>query len=541
VVGDPLVSPPHRQLAGAKDEAAAVSKLLSTKFEVEQPDSNPSALQVLAGLYKQPYRIVHLAGHGHYEAPTTAGGKARSGMVLDNGVLLTAVEVGQMQQVPELVFLNCCHIGQTGPEAGPRPPAVEFNRLAASVSRELIQMGVRAVMAAGWAVQDAAAKLFAETFYNSMLNDGETFGRALKFARNVTRDGYPRSNTWGAYQAYGDPDYRLDPTGAGGLAADLGRVDVAEFVEAVRDIGRSAAGGNASRKSGTEKLRGLVKDCPRNWLEQTDVQMAIGDVYGSLGEFEEARRYLLIALGGEGGASTTTLRAVEQLANFEARLADQIPDDQFERSRELHKSAVGRLERLLTVSETAERYNLLGSAHKRRAAAERNPRTARRALSQAADNYRRAHELNLKRQGLDPYSTLNWLTVATLLGEQLSEADELIERCEATGRERFLIDRDFFTAVAWADARLVRTLMQGQLGAEADDGAAETELRELQSRYHEVIERTVPSARELDSTCCHIEVISIVVGTLGSGRREAKAAAERLTRLSRAISGDPRS
>ena len=37
--------------------------------------------------------------------------------MLDNGVFLTAVEVGQMQQVPELVFLNCCHIGQTGPEA----------------------------------------------------------------------------------------------------------------------------------------------------------------------------------------------------------------------------------------------------------------------------------------------------------------------------------------------------------------------------------------------------------------------------------------
>ncbi len=31
-------------------------------------------------------------------------------------IFLTAVEVGQMQQVPELVFLNCCYIGQTGPE-----------------------------------------------------------------------------------------------------------------------------------------------------------------------------------------------------------------------------------------------------------------------------------------------------------------------------------------------------------------------------------------------------------------------------------------
>ena len=86
-------------------------------------------------------------------------------MVLDNGVFLTAVEVGQMQQVPELVFLNCCHLGQTGPDAAaPRTPAVEFNRLAASVSRELIEMGVRAVVAAGWAVKDDDAKEFAEKF-----------------------------------------------------------------------------------------------------------------------------------------------------------------------------------------------------------------------------------------------------------------------------------------------------------------------------------------------------------------------------------------
>src|SRR5262245_66120750 len=100
-------------------------------------------------------------------------------MVLDNGVFLTAVEIGQMPQVPELVFLNCCHIGQTGPEVTGNPPSVQFNRLAASVSRELIEMGVRAVVAAGWAVRDDVANRFATMFYEKML-DGETFGDALK-------------------------------------------------------------------------------------------------------------------------------------------------------------------------------------------------------------------------------------------------------------------------------------------------------------------------------------------------------------------------
>ncbi len=175
-------------------------------------------------MFKKPYRIVHLAGHGHYEPPTTPDGKARSGMVLDNGVFLTAVEVRQMQQVPELVFLNCCHIGQTGPEdrRPARGPAVEFNRLAASISRELIEMGVRAVVAAGWAVRDDAAKDFATVFYEKMLG-GETFGRALGLARTHTYDMFGDCNTWGAYQAYGDPDYRLDPSGTAQRRRDWAR------------------------------------------------------------------------------------------------------------------------------------------------------------------------------------------------------------------------------------------------------------------------------------------------------------------------------
>ena len=211
VVGDPIVNPPFRQLAGARAEAQAVAEMLRGQFEVTYHEEPLTALDVLAGLYAKPYRIVHLAGHGHYESPTTPGGKARSGMVLDNGVFLTAVEIGQMQQVPELVFLNCCHIGQTGPETPGNSSSVEFNRLAASVSRELIEMGVRAVVAAGWAVRDDAALDFAKAFYKAIL-DGETFGRALKSARRDTWQRFSDCNTWGAYQAYGDPDYRLDPT-----------------------------------------------------------------------------------------------------------------------------------------------------------------------------------------------------------------------------------------------------------------------------------------------------------------------------------------
>ena len=53
VVGDPLVSPPFRQLPGAAAEADAVYEQLRRRFDVDSPVKKPSALDVLAGLYEK--------------------------------------------------------------------------------------------------------------------------------------------------------------------------------------------------------------------------------------------------------------------------------------------------------------------------------------------------------------------------------------------------------------------------------------------------------------------------------------------------------
>ena len=56
---------------------------------------------------------------------------------MGNGMRLTAAEIQQLRVVPDLVFINCCYLGvmDVKPEA---------NKLAASISMELIKMGVRA-------------------------------------------------------------------------------------------------------------------------------------------------------------------------------------------------------------------------------------------------------------------------------------------------------------------------------------------------------------------------------------------------------------
>jgi len=71
-------------------------------------------------------------------------------------------------------------------------------------------MGVRAVIAAGWPMDDAAAKTFARCFYEQLLN-GVPFGESVHTARKETFGSHGGVNTWGAYQCYGDPNYRIHP------------------------------------------------------------------------------------------------------------------------------------------------------------------------------------------------------------------------------------------------------------------------------------------------------------------------------------------
>ena len=113
--------------------------------------------------------------------------------------------MARWRSFPDLVFLNCCHLAKT--DARP----VAHNRLAYSIARELIEIGVRCVVCAGWAVDDDAAATFAETFYQGILHEELPFGDAVFEARKETYRKYGGSITWGAYQAYGDPGWRINP------------------------------------------------------------------------------------------------------------------------------------------------------------------------------------------------------------------------------------------------------------------------------------------------------------------------------------------
>ena len=159
-----------------------------------------NARTVVNALFEKPWRIVHIAGHGI----PGEGGKP-GGVVLSNGTFLGPDEFGNLRTVPELVFVNCCHLGSAD-DGQLLNTGYDRAAFASGVAGALIGIGVRCVVAAGWAVDDDAASVFAETFYRSLLR-GNRFIEAVGEARAAAHDRSPDLNTWAAYQCYGDADW----------------------------------------------------------------------------------------------------------------------------------------------------------------------------------------------------------------------------------------------------------------------------------------------------------------------------------------------
>jgi len=327
-----------RALAGAEQEALTISAMLSrAMFTVGQViGADFSASDVLAALYKQPYRVLHISAHGIFNM-CHADGQLHSGIVLSDGVLITAAEIESMEFVPEMVFLNCCHLGQVDGTVR------DGNRLAASIARELIDIGVRCVVVAGWAVDDALAQFFGERFYENMLNRGMPFGDAVFEARQAVWGKNPRDITWGAFQAYGDPMWLVDPRGD----VDARRVDATapvfvspdelldELARIRVDVTRKQqpqSGGSGS--AAIERVKSLLaKRCPAEWLQLPGVMSVLGATWRDLDCPEEARKALLAAIQAEDRAGVVPIRDIEQLANIEARLGEKMAKAEIDAAR----------------------------------------------------------------------------------------------------------------------------------------------------------------------------------------------------------------
>ncbi|MCU0387381.1 MAG: CHAT domain-containing protein, partial [Chitinophagaceae bacterium] len=173
VVADPELNGFLSQLGGAYREGMMAADMFKNNAYHTHSLLKANAGEILNELMCRNYQVIHLAGHGVFDPERPES----TGMVIGNGTFLTVAEIAQMDTVPELVFVNCCYLGATNENA-------EMNRqgryrLAANIGTQLIENGVKAVVVAGWAVQDNAALSFAQTFYQNIFS-GVTFGESVK-------------------------------------------------------------------------------------------------------------------------------------------------------------------------------------------------------------------------------------------------------------------------------------------------------------------------------------------------------------------------
>ncbi|MBL9139810.1 MAG: CHAT domain-containing protein [Verrucomicrobiales bacterium] len=475
-------------LGGAEEEAEVVrAALVEGGYQVTAKiGQNIDARSVMAAVFRRSYRILHIAAHGLFEV-LGRDGLRRSGVVLSDGLVLSAAEIGQMEVVPELVFLNCCHLGRS--DGQPKGT----NRLAGSIARELIDMGVRCVIAAGWEVDDGAAALFAGTFYQSMLREGEAFGEAVTRARRQVWQDRRTCNTWGAYQAYGDPAFKLSSVAGqeSGRSNSLwvSPLEICARIDALTaHVGAGVRGGN--RKPSSQDVRGIeankemvkqiLETAPVHLLAQAEVQAALGRFYGEVREFAKARTAYEAALSAESSRGELSIQVIEQLANLEAK--------EGERNRDLAlvDRALSRLEGLLRIPSTrswgddfgpanSERWSIYGSANKRKAWLLVQKKEAERAHEwlQRARNAYAVAEGRLETNTLRSYPAINRVQLDALIGIRPSDTLEKIRivlaKASELATQAFSVSGDFFDAVMPADAELALALLNRQVSAHTTD------------------------------------------------------------------------
>ena len=189
--------PGEHELPEVFAEVDAVAELLQSALgdeRVDMLDDRTAELDLVQLQNKLfgDHQILHIASHGIYQPDDPT----RTGAILSSTGMLTVNLVRQLPLVPDVVFLNCCSLGRIG-----------MNRMAAGLAREFMAIGVRALVAAAWAVNDAAAKAFAETFYTE-LTRGRPLGDTVARARLACAQ-KGAGETWAAYQCYGDPGFVL--------------------------------------------------------------------------------------------------------------------------------------------------------------------------------------------------------------------------------------------------------------------------------------------------------------------------------------------
>ena len=427
IIGEPLCAASWPRLPGARQEARSVFEKLKAGLgednvvalisPEDSDDNRPDAIQVINTLMSEDWRIIHISGHG--DLPDNDD---PHGVVLSDDLYLGPREIQTMRVVPELVFVNCCHLAATG--AGQVFKSYNRTKFAASVAEQLIKNGVRCVVAAGWAVGDSASETFAEKFYDALLN-GQRFIDAIAQARDSVWEIYGQQDkTWAAYQCYGDPDWVLksgevDPQAVSTLSLnnEPNIVSANALILTLESLKNKASMQGDDNQLIHQQLQKLELNYANLWGNQGEVARAFAIAWDAANHKDKAIEWYQQAIGAEdGGASLKNLaqmsnikvrQAMKKLNQSQDELSTQMPraisDEQYiqilHNSREIIQHEILSLQQLVTIAPTMELLCICGSAQKRLAMLERkagNIDAEKEALEAMKGWYLKAEEFGSK-------------------------------------------------------------------------------------------------------------------------------------------------
>jgi tetratricopeptide (TPR) repeat protein len=485
VIGEPECPTEYPRLPAARREAHAVCECFSTTGKMPPENIRPlispedgvgaNALTIMNALRERDWRIVHIAGHGALPSPTNGNG----GIVLTNGTFLSATEIRTFRTVPELVFINCCHLGARNIDQ----LLYDRGKFAAGVAEELIKIGVRCVIAAGWAVDDVAASRFAVTFYRCLL-DGACFIDAVAEARAAAFE--EGGNTWAAYQCYGDPDWTFTGNGAA-QAIDNGGDEFAfiatpsALLLALNAIAVETKYRGRKQNEQRDKVKALEARFAEVWSANGALAEGFAIAYAGVGETDKAIEWYDRALAANDG--TAPIRSAEQVSNLRIRRAwravMQARQDKKKKrtalsdARKAITKAMSTLDATITLQPTVERLSLYGSAYKRLALLEAEAgrrKEEKLAIEQMTEQYRLAAELGEQSHSPDYfYPAMNYLVGDLVLNagdaKWKGPAPGFIERVRKSLEARCNTDLDFWSMVGLIELTVYEAVAARRLAA----------------------------------------------------------------------------
>lgn len=202
-----LVVNPTLDLDGAEKEGARVRNLLQ-----QEPNVNVTVLHgenatrpALERAFRSgKYDMVHYAGHAFFD-PDDPG---RSGLICAGDIELSGRDLVGLGNLPSLVFFNACEAGRIRKRGRRLVPKTAKEKIDRNIglAEAFLRGGVANYIGTYWPVGDAAAEVFAASFYECLLR-GETAGKALLEGRKAVWA--KKLVDWADYIHYGSHDFVL--------------------------------------------------------------------------------------------------------------------------------------------------------------------------------------------------------------------------------------------------------------------------------------------------------------------------------------------